>query len=82
MASNNYRPPPQHYYPSSPPTRYASPTLSEQGSMRSMASPPPAYQQPYLNGYGNNNHYRPVSELCDIVLPIPEFSYQSPFFIY
>ncbi|KAG2184202.1 hypothetical protein INT44_009217 [Umbelopsis vinacea] len=61
MASNNYRP--QQYYPSSPPTRYASPTLSEQGSMRSMASPPPAYQQPYLNGYGNNHHYRPQLNL-------------------
>jgi hypothetical protein len=47
--------------------------LSEQGSMRSMASPPPAYQQPYLNGYGNNNHYRPVSKLCEIVPLIPEF---------
>ncbi|KAH8548521.1 Up-regulated during septation-domain-containing protein [Umbelopsis sp. PMI_123] len=63
MASNNYRPPPQHYYPSSPPTHFASPTLSEQGSMRGMASPPPAYQQPYLNGYNSNDHYRPQLNL-------------------
>lgn len=53
MSSNNFRPNPQ-YHPSSPPTRYASPTLSEQGSFRSMGSPPPAYQQPYANGYNNN----------------------------
>ncbi|KAJ2955190.1 hypothetical protein NQZ79_g8780 [Umbelopsis isabellina] len=54
MSSNNYHQN-SHFYPLSPPTRYASPTLSEQGSVRSLGSPPPAYQQPYsATGYNNN----------------------------
>jgi hypothetical protein len=59
MAANNYQQNP-HYYPLSPPARYASPTLSEQGSVRSLGSPPPAYQQPYSTGYNNNR------SVCDI----------------
>jgi hypothetical protein len=78
MTSNNYRQNPQ-YYPSSPPTRYASPTLSEQGSFRSMGSPPPAYQQPYPIGYNNNNRQVCSNDGCSSINLA--FSYLKKIFV-